>query len=188
MEGIPWKLPMDKFFEAWVETIFRKIAQHTGAQVKVGRKQETTSPINWEPPYAGTQKSLAPDIWLEWDSMTLIVDAKYKRHWEELQQRSWWEMEESLREQHRNDLLQVLAYANLARTSVVSVCLTYPCTPENWDSLRERGRLVHRAKLTVASRVLHLWITAVPMTAAVDRIASPLTNEVRTIMAGAIPG
>lgn len=183
LEGIPWMLPMDKFFEAWVETVFRKVAQHTGAQVKVGRKRETTTPINWEPPYLGTQKSLAPDIWLEWDSVTLIVDAKYKRHWEELQQRSWWEIEETLREQHRNDLLQVLAYANLARTSEVIVCLAYPCSPENWVSMQERGRLIHRANLTAASRVVHLWMTTVPMTAAVDRIAAPLIDEVRRVMA-----
>ena len=151
--------------------------------MKVGRKRETTTPINWEPPYLWTQKSLAPDIWLEWDSVTLIVDAKYKRHWEELQQRSWWEIEETLREQHRNDLLQVLAYANLARASEVIVCLAYPCSPESWVSLQARGRLIHRANLTAASRVVHLWITAVPMTAAVDRIAAPLIDEVRRVMA-----
>ena len=53
--------------------------------MSVGRKRETIHPLNWEPPYIGSQKSLVPDIWLEWDSTTLIVDAKYKRHWEELQ-------------------------------------------------------------------------------------------------------
>ncbi|HET9131037.1 MAG TPA: hypothetical protein VFO86_08825, partial [Terriglobia bacterium] len=67
-EGIPWKLPMDQFFEAWIETIFRVVAQRTGGQMKVGRKRETTHPINWEPPYLGSQKSLVPDVWLEFDS------------------------------------------------------------------------------------------------------------------------
>jgi hypothetical protein len=42
LEGIPWTMPMDKFFEAWVETVFRIVAQRTGAQMKVGRKRETT--------------------------------------------------------------------------------------------------------------------------------------------------
>jgi len=110
---------MEKFFEAWIETIFRVGAQRTGGQMRVGRKRETVHAVNWDPPYLGSQKSLVPDIWVEWDSITLIVDAKYKRHWEELQQRSWRDVEEELREQHRNDLLQVLAYANLARTSTV---------------------------------------------------------------------
>ena len=188
LEGIPWTMPMDRFFEAWVETVFRRVAQHTGGQMRVGRKRETTFPINWEPPYRGTQRSLAPDVWLQWDSTTLIVDAKYKRHWEELQQHSWWEVEEKLREQHRNDLLQVLAYANLARTSQVIVCLAYPCSLEIWNSLRERGRLIHRADLTVGSRWLRLWLTAIPMIAAIDPIALPLTVELRKAMAGADSG
>ena len=184
LEGIPWTMPMDKFFEAWVETVLRVVAQRTGGQMKVGRKRETTHPIDWEPSYLGSQKSLAPDIWLEWDSATVIVDAKYKRHWEELQQHSWWRVEEELREQHRNDLLQVLAYANLARTSTVIVCLVYPCLAENWDSLRKRGRLIHRAELAVGSRAVHIWLTAVPMATAVERIALPLGDELRATIAG----
>ena len=181
LEGIPWTMPMDQFFEAWIETVFRVVAQRTGGQIRVGRKRETVHAINWEPAYFGSQKSLIPDIWLEWDSVTLIVDAKYKRHWEELQQRSWRNVEEELREQHRNDLLQVLAYANLARTPRVVTCLTYPCSPQNWNSLRERGRLVHRAEVTVGARAVHLWLTAVPMTTDAERIASGLADEIRTI-------
>jgi hypothetical protein len=179
LEGIPWTMPMDQFFEAWVETVFRVVAQRIGGQIRVGRKRETVHPVNWEPPYIGSQKSLVPDIWMEWDSTTLIVDAKYKRHWEELQRHSWANVEEQLREQHRHDFLQVLAYANLARTPKVIVCLAYPCSPRSWQSLRERGRLIHRAELTVASRSLHLWLTALPMATAVELIAAPLAEELR---------
>ena len=181
LEGIPWTMPMEEFFEAWIETIFRVVAQRTGGQMRVGRKRETVHAVNWDPPYFGSQKSLVPDIWVEWDSSTLIVDAKYKRHWEELQQRSWRNVEEELREQHRNDLLQVLAYANLARTSTVIACLAYPCSALSWDSLRERGRLIHRAELTMGARSVHLWLTAVPMAADVGRIAGPLADELKKI-------
>jgi hypothetical protein len=181
LEGIPWTMPMEEFFEAWTETVFRVVAQRTGGQVRVGRKRETVHAVHWEPPYLGSQKSLIPDIWLEWESATLIVDAKYKRHWEELQQRSWMNVEEELREQHRNDLLQILAYANLARTPRVIACLAYPCSPQNWNSLRERGRLVHRAELTAGAREIHLWLTAVPMATDLERIASELAQEVRQV-------
>src|SRR5260370_36094536 len=122
---------MDKFLEAWVETVFRIVAQRTGGKMRVGRKGETTRPINWEPPYLGSQKSLVPDIWIAWDSATVIIDAKYKRHWEELQRTSWSSLESEIREQHRTDLFQVLAYANLARTSRVIACLVYPCSPKH---------------------------------------------------------
>jgi hypothetical protein len=182
LEGIPWAMPMDQFFEAWVETVMRIVAQRTGGQMRIGRRRETTHPINWDPPYIGSQKSLMPDIWLEWDGCTLIVDAKYKRHWEELQQHSWANVEEQMREQHRNDLLQVLAYANLARTPKVIACLAYPCSPQSWNSLRERGRLIHRAELTVGSRSIQLWLTAFPMAVTVERIAGPFVDELRRLL------
>jgi 5-methylcytosine-specific restriction endonuclease McrBC regulatory subunit McrC len=185
LEGIPWTMPMEKFFEAWIETIFGVVAQRTGGQMRVGRKRETVQAVNWDPTYLGSQKSLVPDIWVEWDSSTLIVDAKYKRHWEELQQHSWTDVEEELREQHRSDLLQVLAYANLARTSTVIACLAYPCSALSWNSLRERGRLIHRAELTMGARAVHLWLTAVPMAADVGRIAGPLADELKKVTAAA---
>ena len=176
LEGIPWSMSMDQFFEAWVETVFHHVVQQTGGQMKVGRKRETTHSISWNPPYIGSQKSLLPDVWLEWDSATLIVDSKYKRHWEELQH-SWSGTTEEFREQHRNDLFQVLAYANLARTSKVIACLVYPCSQQTWASLTERGRLIHRAELTVGSRSLSLWLTALPMAISANRVAVPLSNE-----------
>lgn len=179
LDGIPWTMPMDQFFEAWVETVFTSVVRRTGGQMKVGRKRETTHPINWDPPYLGSQKSLVPDLMLEWENATMIVDAKYKRHWEELQCHSWARVEDELREQHRNDLLQVLAYANLARTQLVIACLVYPCSAATWHSLRERGRLMHKAQITVGSKSLRLWLTAVPMANAVEEISAPLAADIQ---------
>jgi 5-methylcytosine-specific restriction endonuclease McrBC regulatory subunit McrC len=182
LEGIPWTMPMDQFFEAWVETVMGTVAKRTGGQMKVGRMRETTHPLNWDPSYLGSQKSFVPDIWIEWQDTTLIIDAKYKRHWEELQHQSWSAVEEEIRAQHRNDLLQVVAYANLARTSRVIACLTYPCSHESWISLRERKRLIHKAELSVGPRALYLWLTAVPMATAVEQIAGPLTEELQCLL------
>ncbi len=182
LAGIPWTMPMNQFFEAWVETVFRIVALQTGGQVQVGRKRETTHPISWDPPYLGSQKSLIPDIWLEWDSTTLIIDAKYKRHWEELQRYQWSEIAEKVRSEHREDLLQVLAYANLARTERVIACLVYPCSSENWLSLNQRGRVLHKAEISVGSRLLHLWLTAMPMASLAERVASPLSGELRSVL------
>ena len=181
LEGIPWTMSMDRFFEAWAETMLRIVATRIGGRLKVGRNRETTSPLIWEPPYLGSQKSLVPDLWLEWETCTLIVDAKYKRHWEELQQGSWLSAGEGLREQHRQDILQVLAYANLAKTKHVIACLTYPCSQSTWESLLSRGRLFHKADLQVRDKVLRVWLTAIPMSAAADRIAAPLVRELQAV-------
>ena len=185
LEGIPWVMEMEAFFEAWIETLFHSIARTTGGLMKAGRLRQTTRPIAWDPPYLGSQKSLIPDLWLQWGSTTLVVDAKYKRHFEELQTRSWGSIEAEWKEQHRNDLLQVLAYANLAESRTIVSCLVYPCTPATWTYLKESGRLFHKAEITVGTRALHLWMTAAPMKAAVDEVVSPIIKELMPVLRAA---
>jgi 5-methylcytosine-specific restriction endonuclease McrBC regulatory subunit McrC len=114
-------MPMNDFFEAFAETVLQAVAQRLGAHLKVGRRRETTHPISWFPPFVGSQRSLIPDIWLEWQDTTLIVDAKYKRHWQEMQHNSWASVEDEIRGQHRNDLFQVLAYGILPAHSKSSL-------------------------------------------------------------------
>ena len=174
---------MEQFFEAWTQSIFRSIAQQTGALVKTGRKRETTHPIQWQPASTGSQRSLIPDIWLEWDGATMIIDAKYKRHWEEMQFHPWSDVEEQLREDHRHDLLQVLAYANFAQSEKVIVCLVYPCEPDQWQDLRERQRLVHRAAVGTRARSVSLWLTAIPMATGMNEICVELASHVRAEIA-----
>ena len=181
LEGIPWIMPMDNFFEAWVETVFRIVAKRSGGILKAGRRRETVAAISWEPPFLGSQKSLVPDLILDAENMTLIIDAKYKRHWEEMEYRSWNLQTDDLREQHRADLLQVLAYANLTSAGRVVCCLVYPCALATWQSLRDRGRLFHRASLPYHSRQIDVWLTAVPMHAQLDLIASPLVEQMQGV-------
>jgi len=185
LEGIAWSMPMDQFFEAWVETVFRTVAQRTGGILKSGRRRETVAPISWEPPFLGSQKSLVPDLILESENCTLIIDAKYKRHWEEMEHRSWRLQSDELREQHRVDLLQVLAYANLTGAGRVICCLVYPCSLTTWESLRNRDRLFHRASLPYHSRQIDVWLTAIPMHAQPAQIATPLVEQIRNIATAA---
>lgn len=181
LEGIPWIMPMEQFFEAWVETVMRAVSRRTGGLLQVGRCRETVSPLAWEPPYVGSQRTLIPDIILETDELSVIVDAKYKRHWEELQECGWRGQDDHLREQHRADLLQVLAYANLVSSKQVVCCLIYPCSTPTWESLARRGRLFHCSELPHRGRRIRVWLTAVPMSAAADRVAVPFTDKLRSI-------
>lgn len=177
LQGLPWALPMEAFFEAWLETILQEVARRIGGTLRIGRKRQTLVPLTWETAYMGSQKYLLPDLMLERGDTTIIVDAKYKEHWEELSTRSWSSLEEEIRERHRADLLQVLAYANLAQTQRIVVCLTYPCRQETWESLQARGRLVHRASLTAGSRQVSVLLTATPMSGKIVPVAEELCRE-----------
>src|SRR5207342_103544 len=67
LEGIPWTMPMEQFFEAWVETVMRCVARNAGGILKTGRQRETVAALAWSPPYLGSQRSLVPDMILELD-------------------------------------------------------------------------------------------------------------------------
>ena len=163
LQGLPWILPMEDFFEAWVETAVTRLARHIGGTVHIGRKRETIVPLQWDPPYSGSQRYLLPDVVLERENETIIFDAKYKRHWEELALSSWNRLDEIIQQQHRQDLLQVLAYAAPKSTTKVTCCLAYPCRAKTWQSLKERNRLFHRAVIPSGARQLNLILTAIPM-------------------------
>jgi McrBC 5-methylcytosine restriction system component len=163
LQGLPWAMSMEQFFEAWGETIMSQVVSRIGGRMQSGRKRETVVPLNWEPPYLGSQKSLIPDIVIERDETTIIVDTKYKDHWEEMQEQRWSNLEEDLRERHRADLLQVLAYSTLTRKPRVLACLAYPCNKDRWLSLRDRNRLVHRASLPLMERHVELVLVAFPL-------------------------
>lgn len=179
LEGIPWVMDMDQFFEAWVECILEDVSRHTGGVLRRGRTRQTLVPLHWEPPSAATQLSLLPDFVLEAADFTLIADAKYKRHLEEFTTHDRWDIAEQTKERHRADILQVLAYSGLFTAPTVLALLVYPCTVTTWQSLQRRGQLIQKAVLPVAGRSCELWLTAMPMAAKADEAAKPLVDALR---------
>jgi 5-methylcytosine-specific restriction endonuclease McrBC regulatory subunit McrC len=163
LQGLPWTMSMEQFFEAWVETLMSHVARQIGGIMRSGRERQTIVPLNWDPPYLGSQKSLIPDVVIDRDDLTIIIDAKYKDHWEEMQERRWTDLESELRERHRADLLQVLAYSSVAQKPKVLVCLAYPCNEERWLSLRARNLLIHRASLPMTQRRVEMILIGLPL-------------------------
>jgi hypothetical protein len=181
LQGLPWVMPMEAFFEAWMETIMHLVARKIGGTVRSGRRRQTIAPLQWEPPYLGSQKYLLPDLILERGDSTIIVDAKYKGHWEEIARERWSDLEQELRERHRADLLQILAYANLGTMDRVIVCLAYPCRQETWNSLLMRGRLFHRASISAGKRQVVLLLTAIPMCGFAAPVVSELSEQLSCV-------
>lgn len=179
LEGLPWVMDMDSLFEAWLECVLERVALHTGGTLRRGRLRQTVLPIRWARPAQKTQLSLIPDFILESPGLTLIADAKYKRHLEELASGGWEETAEDVRESHRQDLLQVLAYSGLFASPLLTALLAYPCRRDTWESLRRRGQLVQKAAVGTAGRLVGLWLAAIPMTARADEAAEPLAEALR---------
>jgi hypothetical protein len=180
MKGIPWILPLDCFFESWMETLVSCLPKRIGGIAYFGRKKQTISPIHWDNAYIGTQKSLIPDAVLECDETTYIFDAKYKRHWEEFNSANWFHIEKEIQEQHRQDLLQVLAYSTLKNNHRVVSCLIYPCQPNTWESLKARGQLFRHASIPANDRRIEIILTAVPMNSRIEETVDCLQLALRS--------
>lgn len=161
--GLPWKLPMDEVFESWVEGVAKKLAQVGGGIVRTGRLRQTLRPLEWSPPYSGSQRYLLPDVELVRDDETIIFDAKYKSHWEEIDDKRWHGVDDLARESHRADLLQVLAYAGATDAQRVTCVLLYPCREETWASLLRRERFFHAAEVPAGNRTVRLLLLAIPL-------------------------
>ena len=172
--GLPWVMSMEQFYEAWVETVFSRYTRRFGGLLRVGRRRETITPIAWERPFLGSQKFLLPDLVIEQEERTVYVDAKYKDHWEALEQHRWLDLEEEIRERHRDDLLQVLAYSTLSESKAITACLAYPCSLDTWASLKERRIGGHRAAIYAGRRKIDLLMVAVPMNDKIDEIVDQI--------------
>lgn len=174
LRGLPWMMSMDAFYESWVETILEVLTRKSGGILRVGRKRETITPIEWDKPFLGSQKYLLPDFLIERPSGAIVVDAKYKDHWEDLQVSSWFQLEEQIRAGHRQDLHQILAYSALFDRPNITACLVYPCREETWKSLQARDRLSHHASIHTGARRIDLVLTTFPMSGTPEEIITAL--------------
>ena len=163
LSGLAWRLDMEVFFEMWVEAVAEHVAHRHGAVLSRGRRNETRVPLSWKPPSLGSQQSLVPDLVIQRPGLALVIDAKYKRHATQIESLGWQGVDERIREEHRNDLLQALAYSTLFDAPRVVSCLAYPAAPAHWEALREAGRSVARTTVPARGRQVELILMSVPL-------------------------
>jgi hypothetical protein len=109
-----------------------------------------------------------------------VLDAKYKRHAEEIERLGWTHTSESLREQHRNDVLQALAYSTLFDAPRIVACLVYPASHSTWLALEQRNRVVTRAAVRTGDRNVELALVAVPLSGDKEMAGRALERIVAT--------
>lgn len=170
LSGLAWRLDMEVVFETWVRAQLARWAAQNGYQLRGDQDGETRIPIDWNPPYRGSQRSLRPDFVLTRRGSALIVDAKYKGHWDDINASAWGKVEEDIQEAHRADLLQVLAYASAFDEPKIVCALVYPCRAETWEALAGKGLAVNRANISRGRQEIEIALMAVPFAAKPDDV------------------
>ncbi|MDP2872763.1 MAG: hypothetical protein Q8P31_09525 [Bacillota bacterium] len=172
-DGIPWVLPMHSLFERWVEHVVRSWARQFGGVVRSARAGETLVPIQWASSYYSSMSSLQPDLVVRAADRVIIFDAKYKGHFMELEQERWQLQGEEMRQEHRHDLHQVLAYAAAYEAEHVVAALVYPMRLPTWQRLAETARTVSTAVINRGGRVLTAALVGLPMEIPRDWAGAP---------------
>lgn len=180
LSGLAWRMNMDVFFEAWVETIADAASRRTASRLSVGRRGNTRVPLDWTPPSLGSQRSLVPDLVVERSDVVVVIDAKYKRHAEEIERLGWRDVDEMTREDHRDDVLQALAYSTLFDAPRVVACLAYPASPQAWAALKDKERVLSRATVRSGARKVELALMAVPLSGQVDDASSLIERLIKS--------
>jgi hypothetical protein len=176
--GLSWQLPMEACFEALIEAAAEMAAPRVGGRVTSGRTARTRTALDWEPRGAGSLRALVPDVLLRTPGASVILDAKYKPHAEMIARQGWDGVPEVIRERHRADVHQVLAYAALEGRERITACLAYPASPEGWSTLVDRGRETMRATIRAEGREVDLVLLAVKL----DGDAAELARRVEGVV------
>jgi McrBC 5-methylcytosine restriction system component len=170
LKGLAWKLDMQQTFEAWVATVVTEVGHKCGGRTKIGSLQQTLKPIVWHQS-TRTQNSLIPDVELFTHQSTLIVDAKYKDHWNAFHT-GWYSCGAIVKENHRNDLLQIIAYAASHSSPRKVGVLVYPCSIKEWEARLKSNQLFLRADVAPGNQVgVELVLTAIPFGVSAREIA-----------------
>lgn len=162
MDGLAWALPLEQLWEDHVAAHVQRLVKRDGGTLRLGRKGQTVVPLPWATSGSSTLRSLVPDMVVEKSDSVRVIDAKYKAHLADIDEAGWRRMADDVRESHRADLHQVLAYSTLFNKPKVTATLAYPLPLETWARLHERGRDSSSAHLYVGSRHIELEIWGLP--------------------------
>jgi hypothetical protein len=90
------------------------------------------------------------------------IDAKYKDHLRRMTVQDWSALPAALRDSHRADLHQALAYAMLAESRCVDTLLVYPGATESAVDLGTIEPTFALADLVAGERHIRLGLSSIP--------------------------
>ncbi len=114
---LAWRMDYTKFFEAYVQYIFSRIAKQTGAR----QYNNPHYSISADRRPAWGLSYIEPDLILQKGKVQYVIDAKYKSHLF-----NWSDTGSSLKDDFRHDFHQVLAYSSFNNMSSKKIMLVYP--------------------------------------------------------------
>jgi hypothetical protein len=106
-----------------------------------------------------------------------VFDAKYKGHFEELDDRRWSELADETQSEHRHDIPQALAYAATSNARQITTVLVYLMRLPAWERLTARGRSLTVAEVSGGDRTVKVALAGVPIQLSRAELTSQLGDQ-----------
>lgn len=152
-----WRINQSEFFERYVQYICRQVSMQTGMLLHSNRRLPIHGPHTpWGMSY------LEPDIVMEHNGKSIVLDAKYKGHLIYGSTHA-----DILATEYRHDLHQLLAYS--AITNSQHSCLVYPS-----DKCRHIPLTIEERKVSL----IGVPISRLELPAAIHHVASILIRSI----------
>jgi len=116
-DSIAWRVNFSDVFEKYVQYIFRETAKENGGKLNSNYKiySRTSNYYSWE------LKHIEPDAIYQKDHLLVFIDAKYKSHLY-----NKYDISEKLKNDHRQDLHQIMSYMSFGQSDLKFGFLCYP--------------------------------------------------------------
>lgn len=117
IDSTAWRVDFSDVFEKFIQYIFREVAKETGGRLYSNFKfhSKTSKQYSWE------LKHVEPDAIYQKENILVFIDAKYKSNLY-----NKFNQSELLKEDHRHDLHQIMAYSSFSKTDFKFGFLCYP--------------------------------------------------------------
>ncbi|MDI5895412.1 hypothetical protein [Flavobacterium algoritolerans] len=117
IDSTAWRVNFSDVFEKFVQYIFKEISKETGGHLFSNYKfhSKTSNRYSWE------LKHIEPDAIYHKENLIVFIDAKYKSNLY-----NKFDKSENLKDIHRHDLHQIMAYSSFSKTDNKYGFLCYP--------------------------------------------------------------
>lgn len=117
VDSTAWRVDFSDVFEKFIQHIFKEAAKESGGRLYSNFKfhSKTSKHYAWE------LKHIEPDAIFQKDNVLVFIDAKYKSNLY-----NKFDQSEVLKEDHRHDLHQIMAYSSFSKTNFKFGFLCYP--------------------------------------------------------------
>ncbi len=117
VDSAAWRVDFSDVFEKFIQHIFKEAAKEIGGRLYSNFKfhSRTSKHYSWE------LKHIEPDAIFQKENVLVYIDAKYKSNLY-----NKFDKSEILKEDHRHDLHQIMAYSSFSKTDFKYGFLCYP--------------------------------------------------------------